>query len=120
MKKMIVLIGIILSVTTNARAGDIVKMPMESYTPVAGFDYIFKVKTTKFDKVILDCQSFITGIDFSNGGILKSHVPLDMFSCEDMVSFLNESKANNQAVCMGLDIENSLLYMSHDAGDECK
>ncbi|MBC7715220.1 MAG: hypothetical protein H7177_17880 [Rhizobacter sp.] len=120
MKKMIVLIGIIMSVATFASAGEIVRTPMLDYTPLPGMDYVFDVKTTKFDKVTLDCQSFITGIDFYNSNELQGHVPLDMFSCEDLVTFLDDSKTNNEPVCIGLDAEEHQLFMSHDSVEECK
>ena len=43
-----------------------------------------------------------------------------MFSCEEMITFLDDSKINNIPVCMGLDAENKQLFMSHDEGDDCK
>ncbi|MBC7429347.1 MAG: hypothetical protein H7336_12085 [Bacteriovorax sp.] len=118
MKKMIVLIGIIMSVTTVS-AGEIVKMPLLDYSPTDGMDYVFNIKTTKFDKVILDCQSFITGMDFSNKEVLKSHVPLDMFMCEDLVKYLEDSKTNGEPVCIGLDDGNKELYFTRETGDDC-
>lgn len=116
---MIVLIGLLMSVTSVATAGELIKMPMQDYFATPEMDYVYEIKTTKFDKVILDCQSFITGISFSNNGELKSNVYLDMFMCEDLVQFLAESKKNEEPVCIGLDDEAQEIYISRET-DECK
>lgn len=119
MKKMIVLIGLMMTVTTIATAGEIIKMPMQDYVATPDMDYIYEIKTTKFDKVILDCQSFITGISFSNKGEQKSNVYLDMFMCEELVTYLSESKRDGLPVCIGLDDEAQELYITRET-DECK
>jgi hypothetical protein len=117
MKKMIVFVGLLLSVSTTM-AGEVNKMPMQDLVKTENMDYVFEIKTTKFDKVILDCQSFITGMSFSNKGVEESNVYLDMFMCEDMVNFLTESKTNNEPVCIGLDSENKELTITRET-DEC-
>lgn len=119
MKKVIVLIGLIMSVSTALSAGEIIKMPMQDYIATPDMDYVYEIKTTKFDKVLLDCQSFITGMSFSNAGVQKSNVYLDMFMCEELVQFLSESKKNGEPVCLGLDDEASELYITRET-DECK
>ncbi len=119
MKKMIVLIGLLMSVTTVASAGEIIKMPMQDYVATPDMDYVYEIKTTKFDKVLLDCQSFITGMSFSNNGVQKSTVYLDMFMCEDLVQYLSESKKNGDPVCIGLDDEAQEIYITRET-DECK
>ena len=120
MKKMIVLIGLIMSVASLAQAGELVKMPVQDFSATSEMDYTYEIKTTKFDKVMLDCQSFITGITFSNEGVMKSNVYLDMFMCEDLVTYLGESKRDNLPVCIGLDDENHELIITREEGDECK
>ncbi len=118
MKKVIVLIGLFMSL--NSFAGEIVKMPMQDFSATSEMDYIYKIKTTKFDDVTLDCQSFITGMSFSNSGQLKSNVYLDMWMCEDMITYLSESKRDNLPVCIGLDDENHELYLTRETGDDCQ
>ena len=117
MKKMIVLIGLFMSL--SASASDIVKMPVLDFAPTEGMDYIYEIKTTKFDNVLLDCQSFVTGMTFSDKGELKSDIYLDMFMCEDLVQYLVESKKENLPVCIGLDSENEELYITRETGEEC-
>jgi hypothetical protein len=88
-------------------------MPVQDYVPT-DMDFIFEVKTNKFEKVILDCQSFITGMDFFEDGKVKYNVYLDMFQCEEMHNFLADSKRDNLPVCIGLDGEGSSLMISRD------
>ena len=80
-------------------------------------DYVFEVKTNKFDKVILDCQSFITGMSFSNKGVEKSNVFLDMFMCDELVTFLQDSKRESLPVCIGLDDEYNELIISREVAE---
>lgn len=117
MKKLIVLIGIVSSYSANAFSSELIKMPMQDLVSTE-LDYVFEIKTNKFDKVILDCQSFITGMSFSDKGQMKSNIYLDMFLCEEMVNFLQESKSENLPVCIGLDQENEELVISREV-DEC-
>ena len=117
MKKMISMIGLLMSMTVVAEASELIKMPMQDLIST-DMDYVFEVKTNKFDKVVLDCQSFITGMSFSNGGVMKSDIYLDMFMCEEMVTFLQESKRDNLPVCIGLDVEYNELMISREV-EEC-
>jgi hypothetical protein len=111
------MIGLLMSMTVVVSAGEIIKMPMQDLIST-DMDYVFEIKTNKFDKVVLDCQSFITGMSFSNGGVMKSDVYLDMFMCEEMVMFLQESKRDNLPVCIGLDGEYNELTISREV-EEC-
>ena len=116
---MIVLVGLLMSVSTVASAGEIIKMPMQDYFATPEMDYVYEIKTNKFDKVLLDCQSFITGISFHNNGVQKSNVYLDMFMCEELIQYLSESKRDNLPVCIGLDDEAQEIYITRET-DECK
>ena len=117
MKKLISMIGLLSLMTVAASAGELQKMPMLDLINT-DMNYIFEIKTTKFDKVVLDCQSFITGMSFSNQEVEISNVYLDMFMCEEMVTFLQESKRDNLPVCIGLNAEYNELYISREV-DEC-
>lgn len=120
MKKMIVLVGLVMSFTTITTAGEIIKMPMQDFVATSDMDYVYEIKTTKFDKVLLDCQSLISGMTFANKGVEEGNVKLDMFMCEDLIQYLYESKRDNAPVCIGLDNEASELYFTREAEDECK
>ncbi len=101
------------TLVATVHASDIVRMPMNDIVST-DMDYVFEVKTNKFDKVILDCQSFITGMNFSNAGVLDSDIYLDMFQCEEMVNFLKDSKSDNLPVCIGLDRDNQELLITRE------
>ena len=116
MKKLISMIGLIASMTVVASAGELQKMPMQDLIETEMI-YVFEIKTTKFDKVILDCQSFITGMSFSNDGVEKSNVYLDMFQCDELVTFLQDSKRDDLPVCIGLDDEYNELIISREVAE---
>ncbi len=118
MKNVISMIGLLVSLTVVASAGEVQKMSMLDFLST-DMDYVFEVKTTKFDKVILDCQSFITGMSFSNGGVEKSNIFLDIYECGEVMTYLEESKRDNLPVCLGLDSKNSEIMISRDDVDTC-
>jgi hypothetical protein len=120
MKKAMVLVGLMIAFTQISSASEVLKMPVRDFINFEKMDYVFEIKTTKFDQVVLDCQSFITGMSFSNNGQLKSNVYLDMFACEDVVDFLTESKEVNRPVCLGLNPMKNELTFSVESEEKCK
>lgn len=118
MKKMIVMVGFLMA-TTAVHADDVVKMPLLDLVRT-DMDAVFEVKTTKFDKVLLDCQSLRMGISFSNGGVVKSDIYLNEEMCNEVWSFFDESLKENLPVCIGLDSEYDDLYLTRDEGEDCK
>ena len=119
MKRMIILVGIIMSLSLSSWAEDIIRMPVIDFNTADGWDYVFDIKTNKFDSVTLDCQSLANSMTFSNNGIVKNRVPFDMFTCEQMVSFLEQSKREDLPVCMSLDANNKELMISRETAEEC-
>lgn len=117
MKKMIVLVGLMMSMTTVS-AAELIKMPVLDLLPT-DFGNSIEIKTTKFDKVILDCQSLVGGMSFSSNDELASNVILDMFQCDETMKYLYESRQENLPVCIGLDTELSELYITRETGDDC-
>ncbi len=114
---MIVLIGLL--ITQMTFAGDIVNMRMLDFVPTQEMDFVFEVKTNKFDKVLLDCQSLRMGISFSNEGVMVSDIYLNNDMCNQLYDFFAASKEENLPVCIGLDSEYSEIYISRET-DECK
>jgi hypothetical protein len=114
MKKLIVLLG--LSLAFGIKAETFEKTLMEDYTPVANMDFAFEIKTARYEKVILDCQSFITGINFYKNKKVIHSIYLDAYGdCQNMHDYLNESKQNKEPVCLELDVEKNALTVSHDS-----
>lgn len=117
MKKMIVLIGLLMSV--SAFSGEIVRMPMLDFLQTQEMDGVFEIKTTKFDKVLLDCQSLRMGLSFSNEGVMTSDVYLNEGMCYELYDFFYMSKEEKLPVCIGLDSEYQEIYISRDEGEDC-
>jgi hypothetical protein len=116
MKKVIVLIGYFLSLSTHVYASEVIKMPVLDLLPTP-LDYAVEIKTTKFDKVVLDCQSLRMGISFSENGTIKSDIYLNEENCNGIMEFLFESKEQDLPVCLGLDSENENLEISRQMSD---
>jgi hypothetical protein len=115
MKKMIVLIGLLIS--SASFSSEIIKMPMQDILET-DMGSVFEIKTTKFDKVLLDCQSLRMGMSFANDGVVKSDIYLNENMCGQIYDFFMESKQENLPVCIGLDHDNQELLLTRET-DEC-
>ncbi|NOT79666.1 MAG: hypothetical protein HOP07_11800 [Bacteriovoracaceae bacterium] len=114
MKKLILSIGLTFGVLlSEARASDIVYMQMQDII-TTDMEYVFEVKTSKFDKVMVDCQSLIKGINFSNNGNLENDIYLEEDFCVGMIDFFLESKQQDLPVCLGLDQKRNELTITRD------
>ena len=116
MKKMIILVGFLTAFGLKAETYD--RVLMEDYIPVPNMDFSFEIKTAKFDKVILDCQSFVTGINFYKNKKVVHNIYLDAYGdCENMHNFLKESKEKNLSVCLQVANESNTLTVSNVESD---
>jgi hypothetical protein len=114
MKKMIILVGFLMSFGLKAETYE--RTVVENYSPVQNMDYSFEIKSNKFDKVILDCQSFITGMSFYNDKKLVHGIYLDAYSdCPNMHNFITESIADHQPVCLEIELESNTLTVSNES-----
>ncbi len=117
MKKVILLIGILTSFSLKAETFD--RALIEDYVPIANMDFSFEIKTAKFEKVILDCQSFITGMNFYNNKKVIHSIYLDAYGeCQNMHQYIVESMEKKLPVCLELETESNTLTVSHES-DEC-
>lgn len=111
MKKLIFLVGLLGTIGLRAETRE--RAQVLDYTQVPNMEYSFEIKTSKFDKVILDCQSFITGMNFYNQDKVVHSIYLDAYSdCPNMHNFINESLNAKKPVC--LEVEDSTLTVSND------
>ncbi len=117
MKKMIVLVGFVLSFTASA---DTILAPMLDFKVDDEMGFVFDIKTTKFKSVTLDCQSFITGILFEEESGKKHDSYLDMFQCEEAYLFFSEAKRDSVPVCLGVDTVNNELIVTNDEEKDCQ
>ena len=113
MKKMIVLVGFLSAFGLKAETFE--RTLVDDYTPVPNMDYSFEIKSDKFDKIILDCQSFITGINFYNDNKFVRGIYLDAYSdCPNMHQFITESISAKKPVCLEVEIESNSLTVSNE------
>jgi hypothetical protein len=114
MKKLMVLVGIMVSFTLKAELVE--RALMEDYVPVADRDFAFEVKTKKFDKVILDCGGFVGWMTFYRSEKIVHNVYMDTYSdCPNMHDFLNGSKQDKKPVC--LSVAGNSLTVSNEESD---
>lgn len=83
-------------------------------------DYVYEIKTEKFDKAILDCSSFITGLVFYNKDKEIYNFYLDGNECQDMYNFLFDSKIFKKPVCFEIEKEQKLLTISRANKTDCQ
>lgn len=119
MKKMIILIGLIF--TVSATAGSIQKMTVTDLLPVEDMYASFEIVTPKYEKVVLDCQSFINGMNFyKNQKIIHSIRMVDYDTCGNVHDFIGQSIQQNKAICMEIEEGNTTLNLSNDEASECQ
>ncbi len=116
MKKMIVLVGFILSFTASA---DTILSPMLDFNAREGWEQIFEIKTAKFKSVTMDCQSLFHGIELVEMNGKKHDFSLDMFQCEAAWIFFSEAKRDSVPVCLGVDTESNELLVNNDEAKDC-
>lgn len=116
MKRLIVFLGLFLA--CNLRAETYEKTLMQDYRPVANMDFAFEIKTSLYSKVILDCQSFVTGMTFYKDKKVAHSIYLDAYGdCQDMHKFLQDSFNKKIPVCLEIESESNRLTVSHDSED---
>jgi hypothetical protein len=118
MKKVIILLGIFFSFTLKAETYE--RTLMQDYKPVTDMDFAFEIKTSRYQKVVLDCQSFITGMTFYKNNKPVHSIYLDAYGdCQNMHTFLQDSFSKKIPVCLEVETENQTLTVSND-GEGCQ
>lgn len=87
-----------MTATTTLKAESLEKTLMKDYVKTK-MDYMFEIKTNKYEKVILDCQSFIQGLSFYNNKKVAHFFYLEPQDCQDLHLSLKDSKENKVPVC---------------------
>jgi hypothetical protein len=83
-------------------------------------DYVYEVQTDKFEKVILDCSSFITGLVFYNNNKEEYNFYLNGYECQEMYNFLFDSITSKKAVCFEIEHQKNQLTISRKNKMECQ
>lgn len=111
---MIVLIGLMMSI--NTEAGEFVKTPVQDFVQT-DMEFIFEIKTAKFEKITLDCQSFFNGMNFYEKGEVKTNIHLSSGLCNEMYDFFATAKVEKTPVCIGLDSEAAEVLLTYEMED---
>jgi|GEM_PF-775295 len=119
MKKAIFLLG--LSLAFAVQAETIERNSMQDYKPVAHMDFAFEIKTSRYSRIVLDCQSFVTGMTFYQDKKVIRSIYLDAYGdCQNMHDFLQQSHNDKKPVCLEVETENNTLTVSNEAEDYCQ
>jgi hypothetical protein len=111
MRKLIgLLVFMGLSISVSASTLDI---QVENYLET-DFDFMFEIQNKNFDKVVLDCQSFINGVNLYGEGGEHAVLVLDIGECEDIHFSIIEGMQNDSPVCLSLDFNNRAYKVSED------
>jgi len=114
MKKVIVLVSLLVAFGLKAETYE--RTLVKRYIAVPNMDYSFEIKTSKYDKVILDCQSFVTGMNFYKNKKLVHGIYLDAYSdCPDMHTFITHSLTEKMPVCLEIETESNTLTVSNES-----
>ena len=117
MKKLMFLVGLFFM--SSQLMAETILTPMVDFIPNEEMGFYFEIKTTKFKNVTLDCQSFVTGINFEEENGERHDFYLDMFQCEEAFHFFNNSKNDNVPVCLGVDKDNNELVVTNLGAEDC-
>ncbi|MDD0851462.1 hypothetical protein HBN50_00075 [Halobacteriovorax sp. GB3] len=91
---------------------------VEKYQPTE-FDYMFEIQNKNFEKVTLDCQSFINGLDFRNDKNEQIALfMLDIAECEDIHHRIKSIQSENKMACIDLDFSRR-LYDVKESDESC-
>lgn len=119
MKKMIILVGLMSSLL--AKAETFQRTPVLGVIALDNMYAAYEVLTPKYEKIILDCQSFIHGMNFYNDSkIVREIKMVDYGNCENVYDFISQSKEENKSVCMEVAEESNTITLSNDEASDCQ
>lgn len=119
MKKVIVLVGLLSAFTIKAETYQ--KMPVLGLVPVENMYASFEIQTSKYEKVILDCQSFVNGMTFYNDKKIVHEIKMINYEdCSNVYDFISQSNQDKKPVCMEIGLKDSTLNLSNDEASACQ
>lgn len=117
MKSLSLLITLFLSM--NVFAGDDVLRMQLLDVKESEMENSLELVTTSvdFEKVVLDCHSFITGMNFMKDGTAKSQIYIDAYECQRVYDLIVESNTEKKPLCLELNPEKNKLVFSRKTSD---
>jgi hypothetical protein len=91
-----------------------VKVDVEEYLPT-NLDFMFIIKNKSFKKIVLDCQSFINGVNFLSHDDQKEIFMLDYGQCEDIHTQIYQAKKETGKACLMLEFEMGIYKVTNQA-----
>ena len=110
------LIGLLLFVFTLSTHASTLDIQVEDYLDT-DFDFMFEIQNKNFERVILDCQSFINGVNLYNEDGDHAVLVLDIGECEDIHFAIVDGIKNDGPVCLSLDFNNRAYKVREDFCD---
>jgi len=110
MRKLIGLLTLLFVSLTQASTLDV---QVENYINT-DFDYMFEIKNKNFKKVVLDCQSFINGVNLYGDQDEHAVLVLDIGECEHIHFSIIEAMEKESPVCLSLDFDNRAYQVKED------
>lgn len=110
---------ITLLVSINAMASDgILRMQLLDVKESEVENSLELVTTSvDFEKIVLDCHSFITGMNFMKDGMAKSQIYIDSYECQGVYDLVMESNTDKKPLCLELNPEKNKLTFSRKTSD---
>ena len=119
MKKVIILVGLLSVFMVKAETFQ--RMPVLALVPVENMYASFEVQTPKYEKIILDCQSFVNGMTFYNNKKIVHEIKMVNYDdCTNVYDFISQSYLDKKTVCMEIGEESSALNLSNDEASACQ
>ena len=86
------------------------------YSPIPHMDFAFEIKTNNlYDKIVLDCQSFVTGMTFYQNQKVAHSFYLDAYGeCQAMHELIVNSRQKDIPLCLEVETESSTLNVYND------
>lgn len=119
MKKMIILVGLLSTLSIKAETYQ--RTPVLGLRPVDNMYASFEILTPKYEKIILDCQSYINGMTFYNNKEIVREIKMVNYSdCSNVYNFISQSQQDDKSVCMEIEEEGNSLNLSNDEESDCQ
>jgi hypothetical protein len=119
MKKVIILIGILSAFAIKAET--YIRTPAYEISGAENMYAGFNIKTSKFDKVFLDCQSLVHSMNFYiDKKIVHKTKMVDYNSCDNISNFIYQSLEKDKSVCIEIEVESKSINLSNDEASDCQ
>lgn len=116
---MIILVGLLSSLALKSETYQ--RIPVLGLAPIDNMYASFKILTPKYEKVILDCQSFIHNMSFFEHTKVVREIRMVSYNdCGDVYDFIEQSMVDKKPICMEVEEEGNTLNLSNDSAVDCQ